>query len=169
MLAKKIRFENLKEGEKGHSSTYSTRYFKESIPKYEISEKGMPANAAYQLIHDELNLDANPALNLSSFVTTWMEPEAEKLLAENSNVNFIDHEMYPQAQIIHERCINMLVRLFNSPPECDSIGAATLGSSEAAMLGGLAHKWNWKKSRSAAGKPFNKPNIVFGADVQVCW
>ena len=65
-------------GQKGHASTYSARYFKECIPKYEIPEKGMPANAAYQLIHDELNLDANPALNLSSFVTTWMEPEVEK-------------------------------------------------------------------------------------------
>jgi glutamate decarboxylase len=64
---------------RGHASTYSSRYFAAPIPKYEIPEEGMPANAAYQLIHDEMNMDANPALNLASFVTTWMEPEAAGL------------------------------------------------------------------------------------------
>jgi glutamate decarboxylase len=169
VLTRKLDLTQLKDSERGHASTYSARYFRESIPKYEIPDHGMPANAAYQLIHDELNLDANPALNLSSFVTTWMEPEAEKLIMENLDVNFIDHDMYPQARIIHERCVNMCARLFNSPTESQSMGTATMGSSEAIMLAGLAHKWNWKKRRIAGGKPYDRPNIVFGADVQVCW
>jgi len=169
VLSKKIKLEQLKDSERGHASTYSSRYFSESIPKYELPENGMPANAAYELVHDELNMDANPALNLATFVTTWMEPEAVKLMNETLHKNFIDHDEYPQSEVIHNRCVNMLARLFNSPKECTSIGTATIGSSEAIMLGLLSHKWNWKKRREAEGKPFDKPNIVFGSEVHVCW
>ena len=165
MVTKKNNLDKLQESEKGHVSTYSSRYFKETIPKYELPENSMPANAAYQLIHDELNMDSNPALNLASFVTTWMEPEAEKLITENLHKNFIDHDEYPQTEVIHNRCVNMLARLFNAPEECTSIGAATIGSSEAIMLGLLAHKWKWKK-RAKKGA---EPNIIFGAEVHVCW
>ena len=89
MISKKVDLEQLEESKRGHASTYSTRYFTESVPKYEIPKSGMPANAAYQLIKDEVSLDGNPALNLSSFVTTWMEPEVNKLIMENINKNFI--------------------------------------------------------------------------------
>ena len=165
MITKKNNLNKLQESEKGHVSTYSSRYFKERIPKYELPENSMPANAAYQLIHDELNMDSNPSLNLASFVTTWMEPEAEKLITENLHKNFIDHDEYPQTEVIHNRCVNMLARLFNAPEECASVGAATIGSSEAIMLGLLAHKWKWKK-RAKKGA---EPNIIFGAEVHVCW
>ena len=37
------------------------------------------------------------------------------------------------------------------------------------MLGGLALKRRWQKARAAAGKPTDRPNIVMGANVQVCW
>lgn len=165
MLTKKNDLTQLNDSEKGHASTYSSRFFKEPIPKYELPEKSMPANAAYQLIHDELNMDANASLNLASFVTTWMEPEAEKIIMENLHKNFIDHDEYPQTEVIHNRCVNMLARLFNAPEDCKSIGAATIGSSEAIMLGLLAHKWKWKK-RAKEGAT---PNIIFGAEVHVCW
>lgn len=159
----------IEKSQSGHSSTYSLGYFHLEIPKYQLPENEMPANAAYQLIHDELNMDGNPTLNLASFCTTWMEPEADQLLAECKNKNFIDHDEYPQTEVIHERLISMLARLFNSPEDCDSVGTATVGSSEAIMLGLLAHKWTWINSRKAKGKPYDKPNIVFGADVHVCW
>ncbi|MFC1617734.1 glutamate decarboxylase [Patescibacteria group bacterium] len=152
-----------------NASTYSMRYSDQGIPKFQMPDKSMPANAAYQLVHDELVLDGNPAQNLASFNTTWMEPEANKLVAENINKNFIDHDEYPQTEVIHERLVNMLARLFNSPEGAKSIGSATIGSSEAIMLGLLAHKWTWKKKREAEGKPTDKPNIVFGADAHICW
>ncbi|MBU1167628.1 glutamate decarboxylase [Patescibacteria group bacterium] len=152
-----------------HTSTYSMRYSAEEVPKYEMPDKSMPSNAAYQLVHDELNLDGNPSLNLASFVTTWMEPEADKLIAENINKNFIDHDEYPQIEMIHERVVNMLARLFNSPEDQTSVGTTTIGSSEAIMLGLLAHKWSWKNRMKAEGKDDSKPNIVYGADVHVCW
>ena len=169
MLSRKLSAKQVHESGKGHSSTYSSRYFKEAIPKYELPETSMPANAAYQLVHDELNLDANPALNLASFVNTWMEPEAIKLINESLHKNFIDHDEYPQSEVIHKRCVNILARLFNSPDDCTSIGTATVGSSEAIMLALLAHKWTWKKRMEAEGKPADKPNMVFGSEVHVCW
>jgi glutamate decarboxylase len=159
----------MKDSEKKEQSTYGSRYFAESIPKYVMPEEGMPARAAYQLIHDELNLDGNPALNLASFVTTWMEPEADKLIMESIDKNFVDNDEYPQTEKIQERVVNMLARLFNSPKACRSMGTATIGSSEAIMLGLLAHKWAWKKRRQTEGKPFDKPNIVMGADVHTVW
>lgn len=169
MLHKKEKITKIDESKKSHSSTYSTRYFSKPIPQFEMPEEEMPANAAYQLIHDELDMDGNPSLNLASFCTTWMEPEADKLIAESNNKNFIDHDEYPQTEVIHKRLVNMMARLFNSPENCNSIGTATIGSSEAIMLGLLAHKWTWKNKRKKEGKSFDKPNIVFGADVHICW
>jgi glutamate decarboxylase len=166
MLSEK---KNLDEMDKEETTTYGTRYFARSIPKYEMPKEGMPARAAYQLIHDEMNLDGNPALNLASFVTTWMEPEANQLIAETMDKNFVDNDEYPQTEVIQTRVINMLSRLFNSPDDCESIGAGTIGSSEAIMLGLLAHKWTWKKRRQAEGQPYDKPNIVMGADVHTVW
>jgi glutamate decarboxylase len=169
MLHKKKKISDFDDKEKGTSSTYSLPEFTKPIPKYELPDEEMPANAAYQLVHDELNLDGNPALNLASFCTTWMEPEADKLIAESNNKNFIDHDEYPETEIIHERLVNMLARLFNSPEGSESVGTATIGSSEAIMLGLLAHKWTWRNKRKAEGKPFDKPNIIFGNDVHICW
>ncbi|MBU0670529.1 MAG: glutamate decarboxylase [Patescibacteria group bacterium] len=169
MLHKKKDLKNLTKEEKVLDSTYATRYMTEGIPKYEMPKNQMPPDAAYQLIHDELNLDGNPPQNLASFVTTWMEPNAEKLIKETINKNFIDHDEYPQTEIIHERCVNMLARLFNAPEKGNAPGTATIGSSEAIMLGLLAHKWNWKNRMKKAKKDYSKPNIVFGSDVHVCW
>jgi len=172
MLSEKIDVDKLEKSEREHSSTttaYGSRYFKTSIPKYKLPDDGMPAQAAYQLIHDELNLDGNPALNLASFVTTWMENEADKLIMESMDKNYVDNDEYPQTQVIHERVVNMLARLFNAPKECKSMGTATIGSSEAIMLGLLAHKWAWRERRKAEGKSYDKPNIVMGADVHTVW
>ena len=148
------------------NTTYSGRYFTDEVPEHAIPPRSMPARAAYQLIHDELNLDGNPALNLASFVTTWMEPEAQQLATETLNRNFVDQDEYPQTEEIHHRVVSMIGRLFNAPAEEEPCGTATIGSSEAIMLGLLAHKWTWRKRR---GDDSAKPNVVFGADVHTCW
>ena len=56
----------------------------------------MPSDAAYQLIHDELLLDGSAGLNLATFVTTWMEPNVQKLMAECFDKHLIDKDEYPQ-------------------------------------------------------------------------
>jgi glutamate decarboxylase len=139
------------------------------IPRHEIPERDMPAEVAYQVIHDELMLDGNARMNLATFVTTWMEPEAEKLMAECFDKNMIDKDEYPQTAELEMRCVSMLSRLWHAPDEDQATGCSTTGSSEAAMLGGLALKRLWQKRRAADGKPSDKPNLVMGINVQICW
>ncbi len=169
MLSNKINISKKKRVETETTPTCGSRYFAETIPKYEIPDEGMPPRAAYQLIREELNLDGNPTLNLASFVTTWMEPEANQLIMDSVGKNFVDNDEYPQTEKIQTRVVNMLARLFNSPEKSESLGTATIGSSEAIMLGLLAHKWVWKKRRQTEGKPYDQPNIVMGADVHTAW
>ena len=135
----------------------------------EFLRTGMPATAAYQLVHDELMLDGNARLNLATFVTTWMEPEARALMAETFDKNMIDKDEYPRTAEIEARCVAMLGHLWHSPEDEDAPGTSTTGSSEAAMLAGLALKFRWRTRMQAAGKPTDRPNLVMGINVQVCW
>ncbi|HID72962.1 TPA: glutamate decarboxylase, partial [Candidatus Micrarchaeota archaeon] len=169
MVSKKEKLKKGKGMESVASSTYSMRFFEEGIPKYVLREEGMPAKAAYQLIHDELNLDGNATLNLATFNTTWMEPEVRQLIMENLNKNYIDHDEYPQTAEVEKRIINMLARLFNAPEAKSFVGANTVGSSEAILLACLAHKWTWKNRQKAKRRPYDKPNIVMGGDVHTVW
>ncbi len=151
------------------SPTYAGRSFSHQIPKYMLPAGGMSADAAYQLVHDELNLDGNPALNLASFVTSWMEPQADRLAVETLTKNLIDQDEYPQTEAVHQRVVSMIGRLFHAPAGSHSTGTATIGSSEAIMLAMLAHKRSWQLRREAAGEPTDRPNMVMGADVHTCW
>jgi len=141
----------------------------DDVPVLQLPECGMAPATAYQIIHDELMLDGNARLNLATFVTTWMEPEAERLMAECSPKNMIDKDEYPQTAEIERRCVNMLARLWNASGDGEATGCSTTGSSEACMLGGLALKWRWRQRQQAAGPPGDRPNLVMGSNVQVCW
>jgi glutamate decarboxylase len=151
------------------SPAYASRSFSHDIPKYRLPAEGIAAEAAYQLVHDELNLDGNPALNLASFVTSWMEPQAGLLAAETLAKNLIDQDEYPQTEVVHRRVVSMIARLFHAPAHQQPTGTATIGSSEAIMLAMLAHKRSWQRRRNDAGLPSDRPNMVMGADVHTCW
>src|ERR1041385_4094474 len=138
------------------------------IPRHEMPAGGMPPDVAYQIIHDELMLDGNARMNLATFVTTWMEPQADRLMAECFDKNMIDKDEYPQTAELEMRCVNMLSRLWHAEPG-QATGCSTTGSSEAAMLRGLGRKRRGHKRRAAEGKPTDKPNLVMGINVQVCW
>ena len=146
---------------------YGNRFLLEDAPDHHLPSTGMSADDAMRLIAEELVLDGIPMRNLATFVTTWMEPQAQRLIAENLHRNFIDHAEYPQTAEIEQRCIRMIADLFNAPGE--TTGARTQGSSEAIMLGALSLKWKWRQRRAAAGKPTDHPNLVFGGDVHVVW
>src|SRR6056297_2588487 len=133
MPIKKIHQKNI---ESYLSPTYGTRAFNKPIPKYSLPKHGLPARAAYDLIHDQLMLDGNSRLNLATFVTTWMEPEARDLMSETFDKNMIDKDEYPQTADIENRCVHILANLWNSPESHTTIGCSTTGSSEAAMLAG---------------------------------
>jgi glutamate decarboxylase len=146
---------------------YGNRFLVEDAPDKDFPASGMPALDAMRLVDEELVLEGDPWRNLATFVTTWMEPEAQRLIAENLYRNFIDHAEYPISAEIEQRCIRMLADLYNAPGE--TTGCRTQGSSEAIMLGALSLKWKWKERQEAAGRSVEKPNLVFGGDVHVVW
>ena len=149
------------------ATRYGARFLIEDAPDGELPDAGMAAQDAMRVVAQELTLEGDPRRNLATFVTTWMEPEARQVIVDNLHRNFIDHAEYPRTAEIEQRCIRMLASLFNAPGE--TVGARTQGSSEAIMLGALSLKWKWRQRREAAGKPVDRPNLVFGGDVHVVW
>jgi glutamate decarboxylase len=150
------------------SPAYCGRLSRSPVPRNRMPEQESSPDGVYRLIHDELLLDGSARLNLATFVTTWMDPEAERLMAETFDKNMIDKDEYPQTAEIERRCVNIVADLFHAPAG-DAIGASTIGSSEAVMLGGLAMKWRWRQRRSARGQSSDRPNLVLGSNVQVVW
>ena len=146
-----------------------TTFLPHPLPKEKFPPQESNPAAVYQLVHDELLLDGNARQNLATFCQTWVEPEIRKLMDECIDKNMIDKkDEYPQTAEIESRCIHMLADLWNSPDAANTQGCSTTGSSEAAMLGGLAMKARWRKNRRQAGKPGDKPNLICGP-VQICW
>src|SRR3954452_96089 len=141
----------------------------DKLPRHSLLDGGIPPDAAEQAIRDELMLDGNAQLNLATFVTTWMEPQARALMEHTLDKNMIDKDEYPQTAALEMRCVNILSDLWHAPKADVGTGCSTTGSSEAAMLAGLALKRRWRKARLDAGKAADKPNIVMGINVQVCW
>jgi glutamate decarboxylase len=147
-------------------------YYREKsceIPRYRLPEQGVLPRTALQIVRDELILDGNARLNLATFVTTWMEPEAELLMSDCSPKNMIDKDEYPQTAELERRCVNILGNLWNAPTHGNAVGCSTTGSSEACMLGGMALLWRWRERRKTDGQTTGTPNLVMGSNVQVCW
>jgi glutamate decarboxylase len=149
----------------------STPYdeFNMAIPRDTFPSTGMSARAAQGIVNSFAWTDANPMLNLSSFVTTFAEPEAVEIARTHMYKNYIDHDMYPQVFAMEGQMVKWLHDLWNGPKDAEPYGTATIGSSEACMLAGLAHKWNWRERRQSAGKSTDKPNMVTGGNVQIVW
>ncbi len=139
------------------------------LPIGSLPQEGMSGEDAYELIATELLLDGNARLNLATFVTTWMPPHAARLMADTADKNMIDKDEYPQTAELEARCVSIISDLWNSPDGETPTGCSTTGSSEAVMLGALALKWKWREKMRAAGKPTDRPNLVTGSNVQVCW
>ncbi|MFD1662819.1 glutamate decarboxylase [Streptomyces caeni] len=139
------------------------------LPVEELPDSEASPDMVCRRVRDELMLDGNARLNLATFVTTWMEPQARQLMAETAEKNLADRAEYPQITAMEERCVRMLARLWHAPYPERVRGCSTTGSSEAAMLGGLALKRRWQARRRSQGRDTARPNLVMGANVQVCW
>ncbi|MCW2768888.1 MAG: glutamate decarboxylase [Aeromicrobium sp.] len=146
---------------------FGNRFLTELAPSTSFPTSGMRPTDAMRLVGEELNLEGDPQRNLATFVTTWMEPEAQRIIADNLHRNFIDHAEYPISAEIEQRCVRMLADLFHAPGQ--TTGCRTQGSSEAIMLGALSLKWKWKQRQEAEHRPTDRPNLVFGGDVHVVW
>lgn len=147
---------------------FGTGFLPQPLPRHKIPQQETDPTGAYQLVHDELLLDGNTRQNLATFTQTWVEPEVRKLMDEGLGKNMAEKSEYPLMAELEARCVRMLADLWNSPNAANTIGCSTTGSSEAAMLGGLAMKWRWRKKREQAGLPTNKPNLICGP-AHICW
>ncbi|WP_280463690.1 glutamate decarboxylase [Nocardia carnea] len=139
------------------------------VPRNRLPAGEIDSDTAYQIVHDELLLDGNARLNLATFVTTWMEPAAQTLMSECFDKNMIDKDEYPRTAELEQRCVRVLADLWHAADADHAVGCSTTGSSEACMLAGLALKRRWQRRRRAAGQPADRPNLVMGSNVQVCW
>ncbi|HEY2596413.1 MAG TPA: glutamate decarboxylase, partial [Chloroflexota bacterium] len=151
-----------------HDDIYALTTADHHLPKYRLPDDTCDPATVYNLIRDELLLDGNSRQNLATFCTTWAEPQVRDLLGEAFDKNIVDKDEYPQSAEIENRCVHMIADLWHAPRSWTTVGCSTTGSSEAAMLGGLALKWRWRKARQAKGLPADRPNLVCGP-VQVCW
>lgn len=147
-----------------HPPTH-TNHQTDSLDHTEFPAGPKPPSVAAQLIRDKRLLDANPRLNLASFVATSVEPECQQIMVESLSTNFVDEEEYPSSTEIHSTCVKQLADLLHAEDVC---GTSTVGSSEAIMLGVLAMKHRWRQARAAAGKPTDKPNMVTPSSIHVC-
>ncbi|MFE4450879.1 glutamate decarboxylase [Streptomyces sp. NPDC056796] len=138
-------------------------------PTHRLPDGPLPPSTAYRLVHDELMLDGNSRLNLATFVTTWMEPQAGVLMSECRDKNMIDKDEYPRTAELERRCVAMLADLWNAPDPTTTVGCSTTGSSEACMLAGMALKRRWSSRNGDRYPATARPNLVMGVNVQVCW
>src|SRR3989442_2632074 len=146
------------------------------LPRYELPERGVGGEVAYDLMTNELLLDGSARLNLATFVTTWMPPHGARLMADTADKNMIDKDEYPQTAEFEQRCVNIVGRLWHAPGEGQVTGTSTTGSSEAAMLAGMGLKGRSREGGRGEGGATDRPNLVMGGNVQVwlgkvcrCW
>ena len=133
--------------------TFASHAMDVAIPKHRVPEHGLRPDVAFQLVADELMLDGNARQNLATFCQTWFDDGIHRLMDLSLDKNMIDKDEYPATAEIENRCVHILAHLWNSPQAATTIGCSTTGSSEAAMLAGLALKWKWRKRRA---KPANR-------------
>jgi glutamate decarboxylase len=127
------------------------------MPKFKFPNEEHSPRHVYQAVHDELMLDGNSRQNLATFCSTWIEPEVHQLMDECIDKNMIDKDEYPQTAEVETRCVHMLADLWHSPDAPNTLGCSTTGSSEAAMLGGMAMKWRWREKMRLKGKARTSP------------
>ena len=152
------------------TSVFGSEEMLKSSPVDKIPQHPTTPEIAYRMVKDETFAQTQPRLNLATFVTTYMDPYATRLMNDSIAMNYIDETEYPRVAVMCGRCINMVANMWNSPEQNEwKTGAVGIGSSEACMLGGVAAWIRWRERRKAAGKPYDKPNLIISSAYQVVW
>lgn len=164
-----MKDENLRLGD-AKTSIFGSNEMLQPSPVDKIPDGPTLPRIAYQMVKDETFPQTQPRLNLATFVTTFMDEWATKLMNEAINVNYIDETEYPRIAVMSSKCINIVANLWNTPEQAQwKAGALAIGSSEACMLGGIAAWLRWRERRKKAGKPYDNPNFVISSGYQVVW
>ena len=121
------------------TDVFGSKEMLQPSPTDKIPQHGTRPDIAYQMVKDETFAQTQPRLNLATFVTTYMDPYATRLMNEAISLNYIDETEYPRVAVMCAKCINIMANLWNSPEKAQwKTGALAIGSSEACMLGGVA-------------------------------
>ena len=157
-------------GNNAGDEVFGSEQMREPAPSEYIPQHKTPGEIAYQIVKDETFPQTQPRLNLATFVTTYMDDYGTRLMNESVAINYIDETEYPRVAVMCGRCINMIANMWHSPEKAEwKTGAVGIGSSEACMLAGVAAWLRWRERRKAAGKPYDRPNLVMSSAYQVVW
>jgi glutamate decarboxylase len=114
------------------------------------------------------------------------EKEEEDVAALGSTVNIADASVYPSSIFIHDRVVDWIARLWHCPepkavmdltaqqPNHFS-GSGTVGSTEACLLAGLAHKFRWRRWYATYHNMTDeqvlgvRPNLIISSVFQAAW
>lgn len=152
------------------TDTFGSNAMLQPSPVEKIPDGPTTPDVAYQMVKDETFAQTQPRLNLATFVTTYMDEYATKLMNEAININYIDETEYPRIAVINGKCINIVANLWHTPEQDQwKTGALAIGSSEACMLGGIAAWIRWRERRQKEGKPYDKPNFIISTGYQIVW
>jgi len=125
-----------------NSLNYSGSIFTPSSPPIDnLYKNKMSPSEAYEIVNSESYFDADPQLNLATFVTTWVEPTAIELIKNSLDKNYIDKLIYPETIELEKRCVSILSNLYNANGDDNPTGTSTIGSTEAALLAALNYKF----------------------------
>lgn len=166
---------NFRKGDAKTEAFGSDRMLQPS-PVERIPDGPTTPEVAYQMVKDETFAQTQPRLNLATFVTTYMDEYATKLMNEAININYIDETEYPRIAVMNGKCINIVANLWNSPEkDAWKTGALAIGSSEACMLGGVAAWLRWrKKDRLKVNRLINRTLLflqvsrLYGRNLHSC-
>jgi glutamate decarboxylase len=121
------------------------------FPECRMPDHESASEHVYAAISDELTLNGRAQRSFATFCQTQFDAEVRQLMDECIDMNVIGNDEYSQIAEIEARCVRMLADLWNSPDPKQSAGCSTIGSSEAAMLGGLTMKWRWRQRMQKRG------------------
>ena len=161
--------DSMDEGTKYSTPIFGSEASDVAMPRTQMNDEPVEPRIAYEMIKEYLSIEGNATQNLTTFCQTYMEPMATRIMAEVMEKNAIDKDEYPMTADLENRCVAMIADLWHANPDEEPMGTSTVGSSEACMLGGVAAWLRWRARRKAAGKPFDKPNLVMSTGFQVVW
>lgn len=142
---------------------FGSLYSDHRLPKDKLQAGSIDKDVAFNLIHEELELESNERQNLATFCQTYMEAEADKLISLSLSKNAIDKTEYPKVTDIEQRCLRIIEDLWHGK---ETIGSSTIGSSEGCILGGLNMKM---RHRKVFPNNQQKLNLIISSGYQVCW
>src|SRR3954447_20862262 len=70
--------------ENAAAALFGNRFATQEVPSRVFPDDGMPAVGAMRLVAEDLAIEGDPARNLATFVTTWMEPQAQRFAANSA-------------------------------------------------------------------------------------